>query len=839
MSDFEKKQVSESGKHLFPRVAKEEQGNVAPEDIKPAQLPVGRISVDDTITLAGMLSDINNEFNTTSSKFPLSYLDALSNLSLVNPDVSQAVDNIIQLGNTGHKVVIETPSDTLREQITKEVNNFVKYAFRRYGGVDGFVNTLLGQAARTGAMSVEWVVNNKIDGIDNVVFVPTSTIRFLYSAESTEQEPWQRVSDIGTSKNGLVKLNPYTYQYFGITLLDNSPYAIPPILAALEAILIQRDVMKNFRFVAKKMGLLGFVTFLMKAPARQGGESDSAYLSRCQSFLETQADAIKNNYRDGLALGFKDNFEVEHHSLMGSAQGAAEILKEVELQVFSGLKADPAMHGRSYSTTETYAGVVYEKMLSMLTNYQRALRSILEYGFALHLTLRGYKYDSLYVEFEPSKSLSSERDEATYGQKLENLKHLYDEGIISQEQRAQEAGYDSPELPEPRSALDVPDGNADDTPPENQSSNAVLIFNRASGRYSLKSSKMAPKEFQRKDVARACLEEEDVTSGEFDALWPEFMQHYHSECGPDCQHAHHSSEQFADNSKAGKELKKFMRKYFNAVYGTVKGVREASVASLDELFSRINPDVMDSAEFADLVIDKLETEFAVNLDNSALANEIRVQIDLAFKHFRLEDAALFGGTYPIEPSFTLVDRSAIKFMRHCDEFYFGKFVSDPKTKESLKKWLADDWLKSGRSLRDRGEFAKFRARFGDRVAREDYKVLRVVETSTTRAKNWGNILSADQAGAKEVKIAGPIDNVSCDWCEAMVGQTFKVAPVVNHVKSVMARDPEDLPQLSPFLPGRIRPEILEETSEEQLIAQGIALPPYHPHCRHRFVVSSI
>lgn len=40
----------------------------------------------------------------------------------------------------------------------------------------------------------------------------------------------------------------------------------------------------------------------------------------------------------------------------------------------------------------------------------------------------------------------------------------------------------------------------------------------------------------------------------------------------------------------------------------------------------------------------------------------------------------------------------------------------------------------------------------------------------------------------------------------------------------MGQDPEDLPQLNAFLPGRVHPAVvLREISEGQLLSQGVAL----------------
>lgn len=815
MKNLKIENMEVNGKQYYPRI----QGYVEdPAQIKPQALPVGRISVDnENQSLASVLKEFLTEYSSVDARFPLEYLGVMQNLSIANPDVSQMVDNIIQLGNTGHKVIVKTKNEGQEQVILEELNSFGKTAFHRFGGLDGFVNSCLGQIARTGAVSAEWVVEENLNGLEKVVFVPVCSIRFVLDRERGEYLPHQKVSEPSYGLNNLIPLNIATYQYVALQLLDNSPYAIPPIMAALEAIMVQRDIVKNFKFVAKKMGLLGFVTFLLKAPQKNPGEKDDVYIARMKKYLDDQAEQIKSNYRDGLAIGFKDSFEVNAHSLMQSAPGATEIFKNIEEQVFSGLKSDPALHGRTYSTTETYAGVVYEKMLQIITNYQRPVKQVLEYGFKLHLNLMGMEYEELYIEFQASKSLSSERDEATYSTKIDNLIKLYNQGIIDQNQFAQEAGYDNAAEDTPRAP--VADPNAV-SPPQDTQNQSKFIFSKSRQAYILVANKSQPEE------------EEETLEEAFNRCQEDLEEKYgHCEC---------ATEAFGEPTEAGlAKLKAFITKYFRAVFPNIRLSRKTAVNKVIKALEKFPLESADSSLFAETVYDNLASTFGETLASTSILSNITKNVNTMYRYFRLQDASPFEtAVAPIRPSFKLVDGKAVKFLRDSDNFYFGKYLTDPATRSNLKKWLENEYLRSGKSLRDKGEMALFRKKFGDRVAKEDYKVLRVVETSASRAKNWGNVLQVEQSGATVIQIAGPKlgDGVTCAWCGQMVGKTFKVPPVVQHVKDVLERDPEDLPQLSPFLPGKIHPAVLKDTSEEQLLAQGIALPPYHPHCRHRFIV---
>ena len=812
------------GRAYYPRVPAQESlsSYQAPEDIQPTSLPVGRVSVDN-VTFGQMIRELSGEMSSACTVFPLEYLDLMHNLSLVNPDVAQMVDNIIQLGNTGHKVMVQASNESSETKILDELNRFGQVIFNRYGGVDGFINSSLAQIARGGAISVEWIVNEAITSIDRAIFVPLKEIRFLYDGESGRYLPHQKTSDLTQGQSGLIQLNTLTYQYCPMQALDNSPYAVPPILAALESVVIQRDIIKNLRFISKKMGLLGFVNFLIKAPKQIPGESSTKYVSRCQTFLDEQAERMKHNYRDGIAVGFMDSFSVEHHSITGNAQGAKELFEMNEQQVFSGLKADPALHGRTYSTTETYAGVVYEKMLSIISNYQRTMKAVLEYGYKLHLRLLGLDYRDLWIEFEPSQSLNAERDEETYGTKLTNLKLLYDQGIINQNQFAQEAGYDAPAEQEPISSftpsLPIKDGDS-----KNQTQ-VAFKFNKSSGRYVS----------VRRTGTRTIISSKKIMDDSADDLFDKYMHKLMHTYYQDCTCAIHQLAPTA-LTPSQQKVQEFQKFYFAEVFPIIKGASETTLGTVRVFLKEFDFTTGDSELFANGILETATRNFGGELADSVLATRALQDLTRIYRFFRLEDADPFGGNFPIKPSFELVDRQAVRFLRDSDNFYFGRYFSDPQTQKSLKKWLVNEYLHSGRNLRDPGELNKFFKRFEGRVAREDFKILRVVETSTNRARNWGNIFTVEQAQAASIEITGPLDNLVCPWCKSMLGKKFRVDPVVQQVKDIMSRDPEDLPQLNPFLPGRIHPAVVSEISEDQLLAQGIALPPYHPHCRHGYVV---
>ena len=429
------------------------------EGISVKDLPVGgQVSVNTNTQYSEIVGALTKEFNTVLPKYPVEYLTLIDTLSVINPDMSQAVSNIVLLGNTGHMLSV---SGDDAEQAAKRINHQASRLYRRSAGIDGLINAQLSQIARSGALSVEWVPSRGLkDGIEKVIVVPTSSIRFVYDPAIKDFYP---VQETGTLVKP-VTLNPHTYRYYALDTLDDSPYAIPPFISALESVFIQRDMIANLKFISKKLGLLGFLNLMVSAPTPKAGESDEAYKLRCETYLRETATRLKDNLREGIAIGFKDAQEFHHTSVTGDARGAADLFKMNEELVASGLKQDPSMLGRNYSNNSTYVGVIYEKMMSQHLNYQRLIKRQLEWGYGLDLALVGIDAE-IGVNFKMNKSLNAVLDAAAEIKNVQVARMLWEDGVIDQDERARRLGYDKPDQLEPRvdpTKAQAPEGT---TPP--------------------------------------------------------------------------------------------------------------------------------------------------------------------------------------------------------------------------------------------------------------------------------------------------------------------------------------------------------------------------------------
>lgn len=416
-------------------------------DKSTAGLPVRRISVPDDYN--ELLASVNDGMlnYVMPRKWPIAVYDIITNLTLTNADLRQAVGHIVQLGNTGHMLTVAGDNEAIIDAAVARIQQKAASMFPYNGGPEGLINSLFAQAARSGATSTEWVPNVTLDGIDKVFLVPVRDIRWVPMSNSMGYYPVQvpKTSqlpswvDVGT---GIV-LNPLTYYYANVERLEDSPYAVPPFLAAIEPVLLQKTMIRNIHKVVKKAGIMGLMTYSVTPPRQNPGENEAKYSARCLAYLQTIVSQVKDSFGDGIAAGFKDSFDFDVKSITGDARGIAEMFKLNEEQLFSAIGADPAMHGRTYSTTETYASVVFSKMISQLSNYQRIIGNTLDFGWGLDLRLAGITAD-LNVSFNKSEALSNLQEAQSEMIEIANADALYNNGTIDQQQRANRLGYAVP-----------------------------------------------------------------------------------------------------------------------------------------------------------------------------------------------------------------------------------------------------------------------------------------------------------------------------------------------------------------------------------------------------------
>lgn len=301
----------------------------------------------------------------------------------------------------------------------------------------------------------EWVLNDEMTEVVDFVDLSPKKIRFFWDENEQRYLPFQKVSSTQVKeaekngqevRNGCVRLNEMTFRYYAFDAAPESPYGTPPFLAALSNIAIQQDMVHNMAQIVKKIGLLGIIDLTVERLPPLAGESDDEYAQRAGAYLDEYVRVAEDMVRDGGLVHF-DDIKANSWNIGGNAAGATNIHKANEEMIFSGLKSMPSVQGRSYSTTETYAGVAYDIIIRNTRKYQRAAKRMIESGYWLMATLAGMQPDSIKLSFNENRSLNRLQEASAERVEIANALMKWILGILDQVGVAQELGYSEPKVP--------------------------------------------------------------------------------------------------------------------------------------------------------------------------------------------------------------------------------------------------------------------------------------------------------------------------------------------------------------------------------------------------------
>lgn len=426
-----------------------------PEQVKKTTVPPGRSSRPTWGTDAFV--DIKSKTTFISPGYIAEYIPVIRKLSWINPDVGLAVNDMVQLTNTGHRIKFDPEvSPDLQKQMKLHLEEKQKEWGDGVAYMNGLVNKMIAQIWIGGALSNEWVVANNKTGIVHVALVNPETIRFQWNKKKLRFFPYQLQTPNTGNRIGekYVKLNTNTYKYFGLNGDTDIPYGIPPYLTALNSLTTQGEMDKNIKFIMRQVGLLGFAELLMDKPAQINGESDDAYKTRLETLLRTAKDNIMEGITEGVVVGYNEDHEFDFRSTTKNLSGVSEIYNLNEVQVSNGLKIASEFLGTGGTGSETGINIIFTKMLSQLQNVQKLVAANLKHGYSLELRLAGFNFKNLQVEFNPSTITDELKFQQAWEYKIRNIFNKWKAGVIGMQQMADEMGYDKPDAKEPRAELD-------------------------------------------------------------------------------------------------------------------------------------------------------------------------------------------------------------------------------------------------------------------------------------------------------------------------------------------------------------------------------------------------
>lgn len=418
-------------------------------------VPVGGRSSVEKTGLSYSLTNFSERFSGVSPVISREMLKVLKQLWLYHPEFSQGVGNLVSLGNTGHQLTVSSANPASAERAVARLNETAARIFQHGAGVDGLINQELTTVAWSGALSSEDVVNLIARRVDKVVLVPVEDIHFKY-----EDDRWTPYQHVGIARakntNGLIPLHPETYRYYAVETIDNSPYAKPPATAAVQAITeLQNEVVENVKYIVKKFSILGLLSVMVRRLTKRNTESEGEFDNRQKTYLKDVRDSLSGSFGRGLLVAY-DNMQFKGENVSANGTGFYEVYRVIAEMMMSGLRQQPAFFGRTDSTTETYADVVYQLLLAQAHNYQRIVKRRRERTYMFDLRLGGFEVDGVSMRFNKAFSRNLLAEAQAKQTEIANALDKAKAGIISPNAAAQELGYDSaydPTLLEENSSL--------------------------------------------------------------------------------------------------------------------------------------------------------------------------------------------------------------------------------------------------------------------------------------------------------------------------------------------------------------------------------------------------
>ena len=454
-----------------PAPIQEERERQAP---KVTGIDPGRVSVPDDTGGSGFVYTLKDFTQMVSPSFRVEVIQLIRNLYKVNPDVGKAIQDMYQLTNTGHQVKFPNNSDAevkaMREHLNKKSKTWSNYT----AGIDGLVNRMIVQYFIGGAISVEAVPNQTLDGLSTILFIKPETITFKREKDGV-YTPYQKNTNYVLKNQDYVKLNPFTYRYVSIYNDTDEPYGIPPFMTALDSLKSQADMKINMKHIMENAGMLGFLEALVEKPDIRASESQSMYERRLDLYLKTMKRRLRDGMKDGLVVGYKEDHEFKLNSTTKDMNNVDKPWTINQQSIANGLGVNSSLIGVSQSNTEGGAGINLSKLISQLNNLQKAISYVLEFIYSLELRLAGFNCKGITINWYPATVSDDVKIQQARQYKVAILNALYRDGIISLMQYAQEMGYDTPDQTEPRVPLEQQSSNSpaqkedDDKNTKNQS----------------------------------------------------------------------------------------------------------------------------------------------------------------------------------------------------------------------------------------------------------------------------------------------------------------------------------------------------------------------------------
>lgn len=134
---------------------------------------------------------------------------------------------------------------------------------------------------------------------------------------------------------------------------------------------------------------------------------------------------------------------------------------------------------------------------------------------------------------------------------------------------------------------------------------------------------------------------------------------------------------------------------------------------------------------------------------------------------------------------------------------------------------------------------RFLRPFTEFKASGDRALQLVSSLHTSRLSTWGFTAEAEFLNIAEYELTAVLDGRTSDFCRLINGKRFQVADARQSILQILSvQNPDDVKVLQPWpKQNKAALEAYAALSVQELTAQGLHIPPFHPFCRTMLVAA--
>lgn len=276
-----------------------------------------------------------------------------------------------------------------------------------------------------------------------------------------------------------------------------------------------------------------------------------------------------------------------------------------------------------------------------------------------------------------------------------------------------------------------------------------------------------------------------------------------------------------------------LRGIFDLVIAQFGKAEDVAFANIIQYLGHLDPASAQADAVAEALYSIVNKEYNVLISEQDFKELIHKQTSTIYKDLVRNDALL------PRVSFGLPDERAMRYLDSSDLVYLGRYVNDTTLRTRIIDYVRETYLERGAAIGNSPkELQAFIKEFGDELDLTKFQIRKIIDTTVSRARVFGQVNGMRASGAQTFEISGPDDKATCGFCREMLGRQFSVALEIADQDKFLNAGPENANYVRPFLKGSLSLDDLSNLADEEVQAQGFAVPPYHPLCRHRLTVVS-